>query len=65
MKPHTIANCFNHYQIRIPDVDELQVTNEVDEENQRVIVEFSDQIRQLHYTNRMDINVFLNHPNEQ
>ena len=27
--------------------------------------ELSNQIKQLHYTNQMDMNVFLNHPDEQ
>ena len=50
---------------KVGNVDELQVTNEVYEENQRVIAELSNYIRQLHYTNRMDIDVFLIYPNEQ
>lgn len=34
VKPQTIANCFKHCKIKTPDVDEKEVTNEVDGENQ-------------------------------
>ncbi|XP_065866608.1 CENP-B homolog protein 2-like [Euphorbia lathyris] len=65
VKPQTIANCFKHCQIRTPDVDEGQIAKVMEEENKRLITNLEEQIKELNYHNRMDINEFLDHPSEQ
>lgn len=42
VKPQTLANSFKHYKIRTSDFDKLELTREVDEENQMVIAKLSD-----------------------
>ncbi|XP_062104805.1 ARS-binding protein 1-like [Humulus lupulus] len=65
VKPQIIANCFKHCKIWSLDVDELQVDKEMENENKLVIANLGKQIKELHYTNRMAINDFLNHSGEQ
>ncbi|KAL6541699.1 hypothetical protein OROGR_011185 [Orobanche gracilis] len=65
VKPRTIENCFKHCKIWTVEVDELQVAKEMDEENQKLLKELKSQVKDLHYTNEMEMDIFLNHPNEQ
>lgn len=65
VKPNTIENCFKHCKIRTSSVDEVQVASEMDEERLKLLTELSSQIKALHYHNEMDIDVFLNHPDER
>ncbi|KAL6519088.1 hypothetical protein OROMI_032911 [Orobanche minor] len=65
VKPRTIENCFKHCKIRTVEVDELQVAKEMNEENQKLLKELKSQVKDLHYTNEMEMDIFLNHPTEQ
>lgn len=50
---YTIAN-------RNASVDESYITNELDEENERVATQLSEHVNVFHINNEMDIIVFLN-----
>ncbi|KAL6532969.1 hypothetical protein OROMI_027081 [Orobanche minor] len=65
VKPRMIENCFKQCKIRTVEVDELQVAKEMNEENQKLLKELKSQVKDLHYTNEMEMDIFLNHPNEQ
>ncbi|KAG8374371.1 hypothetical protein BUALT_Bualt11G0124900 [Buddleja alternifolia] len=65
VKTHTIKNCFKHWKILSDGADELEVTKELDEKDQRIVAGLRNQIEELHYNNQMDMDVFLDHPNEQ
>ncbi|KAL6498450.1 hypothetical protein OROHE_026718 [Orobanche hederae] len=52
-------------QIRTVEVDELQVAKEMDEENQKLLKELKSEVKDLHYTNEMEMDISLNHPIEQ
>ncbi|KAG8391682.1 hypothetical protein BUALT_Bualt01G0212700 [Buddleja alternifolia] len=65
VKPHTIKNCFKHCKIRTDCADDSEVTKELDEEDQRIVADLRNQIKELYYNNQMDMDVFLDHPNEQ
>lgn len=60
-----IANCFNQCKIKTSMSMNCKLQMKWSRKIKESLQNRVNNIQQLYYTNPMDINVFLNHPNEQ